>query len=349
MNESNRQQPLHNSMRFNTRESDTYHNMEQRVSTDSSNAESFIRQGPSEVPETQSDPESNRQSRHSSRNPAILWTPDEDRKLLNALQISQREDWSAIARSLPGRTGKQCWHRYNYHLKQQFRTGDWTAQEDAIILQQQAIVGNRWSQIAHLLPGRSENSIKNRWHCALRYQQHERIQTPATETAIPRRRSRHRTTGPNPSGDPESTAAPTAGSLRRTYRRQAGHFVTPRSPGRHVRHRFLLHRLLGPAGPAAASSFFGASGAAAVDAVGDQLPAGEPSRGQGAQHSPSEHWSSSDQSGPWSSGDGSAERSELSDGDDSDWWDRLLGGLPSAAAEQALLGSGFEPMQADGS
>ena len=98
-----------------------------------------------------------------------LWTPDEDRKLMLSCEGSEQKDWPQIAKSVPGRTSKQCWHRFHYYLKNHFRTGDWTEEEDAIILQQQAIIGNRWSQIARLLSGRSENSVKNRWHCSLRH------------------------------------------------------------------------------------------------------------------------------------------------------------------------------------
>jgi hypothetical protein len=40
---------------------------------------------------------------------------------------------------------------------------NWSPQEDAILVQQQRVYGNVWARIAQFLPGRSPNSVKNRW------------------------------------------------------------------------------------------------------------------------------------------------------------------------------------------
>ena len=41
---------------------------------------------------------------------------------------------------------------------------DWTPDEDAILLDAQQRVGNKWSEIARGLPGRAENAVKNRFN-----------------------------------------------------------------------------------------------------------------------------------------------------------------------------------------
>ena len=48
------------------------------------------------------------------------------------------------------------------------KKGPWSAEEDALLLQLQASMGNRWCEIAKNIAGRSENAVKNRWNSAQR-------------------------------------------------------------------------------------------------------------------------------------------------------------------------------------
>jgi hypothetical protein len=72
--------------------------------------------------------------------------------------------WSVIASRLPGRRGEAVRDRYVNVLDPCLIKTPWTAHEDEILFQNQRRIGNKWAEIGKLLPGRSENSIKNRFH-----------------------------------------------------------------------------------------------------------------------------------------------------------------------------------------
>jgi hypothetical protein len=48
------------------------------------------------------------------------------------------------------------------------KKGEWTAEEDEIIMSMQQEWGNQWAKITSLLPGRTDNAVKNRYHATLR-------------------------------------------------------------------------------------------------------------------------------------------------------------------------------------
>ncbi|KQJ90229.1 myb-related protein 306 [Brachypodium distachyon] len=97
------------------------------------------------------------------------WTPEEDLMLVSYIQEHGPGNWRAV----PTNTGlmrcsKSCRLRWTNYLRPGIKRGNFTDQEEKLIVHLQALLGNRWAAIASYLPERTDNDIKNYWNTHLK-------------------------------------------------------------------------------------------------------------------------------------------------------------------------------------
>ena len=99
------------------------------------------------------------------------WNSIEDEILLKIVNSRGAKAWSGIAKELNAmihdgakvRQGRHCRERWYNHVDPGLIKGNWSTEEDDLLVKLHSEHGNRWSEIAKHLRGRTENSVKNRF------------------------------------------------------------------------------------------------------------------------------------------------------------------------------------------
>ncbi|XP_015879653.3 transcription repressor MYB6 [Ziziphus jujuba] len=113
------------------------------------------------------------------------WTKEEDERLINYIKLHGEGCW----RSLPKaagllRCGKSCRLRWINYLRPDLKRGNFTEDEDELIINLHSLLGNKWSLIASRLPGRTDNEIKNYWNTHIKRKLHSRGIDPQTHRPL---------------------------------------------------------------------------------------------------------------------------------------------------------------------
>ncbi|XP_048608293.1 transcription factor MYB120-like [Brassica napus] len=97
------------------------------------------------------------------------WTAAEDEILAAYVRENGEGNWNALQKhTCLARCGKSCRLRWANHLRPNLKKGSFTGDEERIIIQLHAQLGNKWARMAAQLPGRTDNEIKNYWNTRLK-------------------------------------------------------------------------------------------------------------------------------------------------------------------------------------
>ncbi|KAK9124948.1 hypothetical protein Scep_013794 [Stephania cephalantha] len=100
------------------------------------------------------------------------WTSTEDAILVDYVKKHGEGNWNAVQKhSGLSRCGKSCRLRWANHLRPNLKKGSFTSEEEKLIIELHAKMGNKWARMATHLPGRTDNEIKNYWNTRIKRRQ----------------------------------------------------------------------------------------------------------------------------------------------------------------------------------
>ncbi|KAK3265018.1 hypothetical protein CYMTET_26273 [Cymbomonas tetramitiformis] len=106
------------------------------------------------------------------------WTTEEDETLRDLVEKHGCKKWSLIASKMPSKASKQCRRRWQNYLNAFVKKGSWSPEEDAILLDGHKKYGNRWTEIAKMVQGRTDNAVKNRYMALCKKRAREKSKEP---------------------------------------------------------------------------------------------------------------------------------------------------------------------------
>lgn len=113
------------------------------------------------------------------------WSKDEDEALVAYIQAHGEGCWRSLPKAAGlQRCGKSCRLRWINYLRPDLKRGNFSQEEDEIIIKLHSMLGNKWSLIASKLPGRTDNEIKNYWNTHVKRKMLQRGVDPYTHLPL---------------------------------------------------------------------------------------------------------------------------------------------------------------------
>ncbi|EAX86935.1 Myb-like DNA-binding domain containing protein [Trichomonas vaginalis G3] len=91
------------------------------------------------------------------------FSPSEDKKLINLVNIYGDNNWKAIAEKMKNRSVRQVKERYTLFLSPKINTNIWTDEEDELLIKLVKEHESHWIYISSYFHGRNDVQIKNRY------------------------------------------------------------------------------------------------------------------------------------------------------------------------------------------
>ncbi len=90
------------------------------------------------------------------------WTAEEDAKLKFLVLKYNNRNWNLISKEFENKTSIQCFSRFK-RIRAGIKKGNWTKEEDMIIVEMYKNLGSKWCKISQSLINRNGKQIRDRY------------------------------------------------------------------------------------------------------------------------------------------------------------------------------------------
>ena len=153
-----------------------------------------------------------------------MWTEEEDEELRALVAEYGQKKWAFICTKMStGKGAKQCRRRWSNYLNNDLKQGGWSPEEDEILWNGHKQHGNKWTEIAKMVGGRTDNAVKNR-HAVLVKKEEDRLAGGGASESSGKRKRRDADDRPSHAGGSKASKAskPTKTGSRQTNDQSTG-------------------------------------------------------------------------------------------------------------------------------